>query len=160
MGSDAVAECRLQLLSAPMQGGKARQAADIFHQAENKLGGGRNWAIFQSAGTQSIQTEASQPLLYMKHPLAIAQHNTTAQPRHRYPLPPRASDSPWKPLAVQLEANQTAAIPVTPHLVATVWHTHGKYGIKMHERSCNILQHELLGHCQEWVSKPLLLFFK
>lgn len=73
MGTDAVPERRLPLLSEE----KPRQAADIFHQAENKLGGGRNWAIFQSAGTQSIQTEALQPALYVKHPLAIAQHNTT-----------------------------------------------------------------------------------
>lgn len=98
-------------------------APDMFHPAENKLGGGWNWAIFQSARIRSIRSEASKPVSYMNHPLAIAQHNTTKQPWHHYP-PPRASDSSWKPLAVELEANQRAAIPVTPHLVNTVWLTH------------------------------------
>lgn len=116
--------CRRRLLGASVRGGKTASGPDMFHLAENKLGGGWNWAIFQSARIQSIRSEASKPVSYMIHPLAIAQQNTTKRPRHHYPPPPRASDSSWKPLAVELEANQTAAIPVTPHLVNTVWLTH------------------------------------
>lgn len=75
---DRGAGCRSSMPVDPCRQEKPCQAANIFHRAENKLGGGRNWAIFQIAGTQSIQTEFSQPVLNMKHPLAIAQHYQTA----------------------------------------------------------------------------------
>lgn len=48
----------------------------------------------------------------MKLPLSAAERDTSEQLRRRSP-PPLASDSSSKPLAVRLEANQTAAISVT-----------------------------------------------
>lgn len=72
--------CRLRLLGASMQGGKTAPGPDMFHLAENKLGGGWNWAIFQSARIQSMRSEASKPVSHMNHPLRhrTTQHNPTA----------------------------------------------------------------------------------